>query len=141
MMRFSIKWASVGSTYAGMVFGVIMLTRTAGLGLFTIAMGMFMGGWIGIPLTFAQFLAALLTRALLIQSSLTAQLTMQVTVSAAFYWAIISFLHRWLRGMGGLLEGDSAVLGQIIFFAAGTVCSLICMAIWGNRIKLAEQRN
>lgn len=132
-MRFSVKWASVGGAYMGMAFGVVMLAKSAGLGVFTILGGMFMGGAIGLPLTVAQFAAALIVKGIMMKNSLVMQMLMFILASGAFYAAIISMLDQWLSQMGGILTEQDAILHQIIFFAAGTGCSLLCMVLWGNR--------
>lgn len=129
-MQFSVKRASRGGVYAGMIFGAVMMGIQSGPNPFGLLTGLFFGCAIGLPLTFAQLAAALFVHLLSLAGQVMIQLFLFFTASAGLYWLILSMLDEWLRGMGGLLRNEGALLDHALFFAAGSACSLVAMALW-----------
>ena len=128
MIRFSVKWASVGGVYAGMLFGVAMMVAQSGrIGIMEITMGLFFGGAMALPLGACQVVGALVS-GLVAGDAFLPRFIAFTIVSLGCYIAMLDWLDQGLLSMGGLLHGSDPYLGYLLFFAAGTTVSLICMA-------------
>jgi hypothetical protein len=127
MVRFSITLAAGCPVYVGMALGAFMMVRRGNPALFPI--GLFFGGAAALPLCASNGVAAIATRWLTAGQPFAIQFAVFVLLGAGAYYLMLSWLHRVLRTLGGLIHGRDGWAKHFLFFGASAALALAAMIL------------
>jgi hypothetical protein len=127
MVRFSIIWALACPAYVGMAAGVFIMLRNVARGLPGIAIGLFFGGAMALPLCASNGAAAIATRWLTAGQPFAIQFAAFLLLAAGAYYLMLSGLNRLFRATGGIVHGSGGWARQLLFFGLSAALALAFM--------------